>query len=70
MSELKRCKYGCGQEVSVDATDCPNCGGVRPHPDAQPARKPSMLERGCLIVMLVGGVVGAILLILTKLAVG
>jgi hypothetical protein len=70
MSNLKPCKHGCGQEVSVEDIKCPNCGGARPHPDAKEVGKPGLIERGCLIVMLVGGVVGAILLILTKLAVG
>ncbi len=69
MADLKPCKHGCGKSVSLDATECPNCGGTNPHPDRQETAKAGVVERGCLVVMLLGGLLTAVLLLLTKLLV-
>jgi len=64
------CKHGCGTNVSSDAAVCPNCGGPRPYPDSTPRETAGLLEKGCLIIMIFGGLLGGIALLVTKLVVG
>jgi len=64
------CKHGCGTNVSPDVSACPKCGGAHPHPDSTPQHTASLLEKGCLIVMIFGGLLGGIALLVTKVIVG
>jgi len=70
MTNNAPCKHGCGTSVSPDEPACPTCGGPHPHPEFRPQGKVGLFEKGCLIVMIVGGLLAGIALLVTKLIVG
>ena len=70
MSEKAPCKYGCGADVETFNQICPSCGGQQPYPDDQQAGSAGRFEKGCFIVLIVGGLLAGIALLATKLIVG
>ena len=70
MTNHAPCKHGCGTRVEPDTAICPTCGGPQPHPESPPQGTVGLLEKGCLVVMIFGGLLAGIALIATKLYVG
>ena len=70
MTNNAPCKHGCGASVGPDEPTCPSCGGPDPFPETGPQGKAGRIEKGCLIVMIVGGLLTSIGLIVTKLIIG
>ncbi len=70
MTNHAPCKHGCGTSVSPDEQACPTCGGPQPHPRSRTQGTVGLLEKGCLVVMIVGGLLAGIALLVTKLIVG
>lgn len=70
MAKQAQCKHGCGTTVSAYEKTCPNCGGADPHPESGATGGAGPIEKGCLIAMIVGGLIAGIALIVTKLIVG
>jgi hypothetical protein len=70
MTDLAPCKHGCGTRVGPEDLACPSCGGQHPHPEFRPPGGAGLLERGCIVVMIVGGLLASIALLVTKLIVG
>jgi hypothetical protein len=70
MTDHAPCKHGCGTPVAPDDLACVSCGGQHPHPEYQPPGGAGLLERGCIVVMIVGGLLAGIALLITKLIVG
>jgi len=70
MTNRASCKHGCGTSVGPDEPTCPTCGGLHPHPESGPPGAAGRLEKGCLIVMIFGGLLASVALLMTKLIVG
>jgi hypothetical protein len=70
MTDNAPCKHGCGTSVGPEDLTCPSCGGQQPHPEFRPPGGPGLLERGCIVVMIVGGLLASIALLVTKVIVG
>ena len=68
MANTLPCRH-CGHEVEPDDMVCPSCGGEHPHPAPEQAGS-GVVEKGCIVLFIVGGLVGGIAIIVAKLVVG